>query len=130
MRLFRPAEALADLARAAALRPDYADAHINAAIALRGLGRYMEALASLERARALRPQDVTAAWTEAVIKLALGEYREGWPLFEARLSLEPARRLRREFEQPRYTGAQSLQAQRLLVYANRDSETRCSSAAT
>jgi len=43
--------------------------------------------------------------------------REGWPLYEARLRLETGRRLARRFDQPRWTGSESLQGRSLLVYA-------------
>ena len=80
VRLFRPADALPDFVRAVLLRPEYADAHINAGIALRGLARYQEALESLDRALSLRPEDLTATWSKAVLLLSMGELRDAWPL--------------------------------------------------
>jgi len=115
--MFRPAEALADFVRAVSLRPDYVEAHTNAGITLRGLARYPEALASLDRALALRPNDPAASWCKALLKLGLGEFREGWPLFEARLRLEPARRLQRNFDKPRWMGDEPLAGKTLLVHA-------------
>src|SRR5947207_418871 len=117
VRLFRPADALQDFVRAVLLRPDYADAHINAGIALRGLARYQEALGSLDRALSLNPNDPSTRWSKAVLKLARGEFGEGWPLFEARLELEPGRRLKRSFAQPRWLGDQPLADKTLFVYA-------------
>ena len=118
VRLFRPAEALLDFDRAVRLRPDYADAHLNAGLALRGLGRYVEALNRLDRALAIRSDFPTATWTKAVIKLATGEFGEGWPLYEARLRLEPACRSQRPFGRPRWSGAEPLAGKTLLIYAD------------
>jgi tetratricopeptide (TPR) repeat protein len=117
VRLFRPAEALADFARAVQLKPDYADAYTNAGIAFRGLARYQEALESLERALSLKPDDLLAGWSKAVLKLSAGEFRDGWPLFEARLQLEPGRRLQRSFDRPRWLGDEPLEGKTLFVYA-------------
>jgi hypothetical protein len=117
VRLFRPTEALTDFSRATELRPDYADAHTNFGNTLRGLGRYEEALQHLDRALSLKPDDPQVRWSKAVLKLGLGELREGWPLYEARLQIEPGVRLQRTFEQPRWMGGESLAGRTLLVYA-------------
>jgi len=117
VRLFRPTEALADFAHAVQLRPDYADAHTNTGSTLRGLGRYQEALESIDCALSLKPQDPLILWNKAVLKLARGELREGWPLYEARLQIEPGARLQRRFDPPRWTGAELLAGRTLFVYA-------------
>jgi tetratricopeptide (TPR) repeat protein len=117
VRMFRPAEALADFLRALALKPDHVEAHVNMGITLRGLGRYQEAVGSFDRALALKPDDPTATWCKATLKLALGEFREGWPLYESRLRIDPARRLERSFDRPRWEGEASLEGKTLLVYA-------------
>jgi len=117
LRLFRPAEAHADFANAIALSPEFIEPRINAGIALRGLGRFSEALESLDHALALRPEDPTATWCKALIKLGRGELREGWPLYEARLQVEPGRRLVRSFTEPRWTGHEPLAGRTLLVHA-------------
>ncbi len=117
VRLFRPAEALEDFSRALALQPDYAEALINAGNVLRGLGRYEEAQSHLARARELKPQDPTVRWSQAVLKLGLGDFRGGWPLYEARLELPPADRLRHP-GLPRWSGAEPLAGRSLLVYAD------------
>lgn len=117
VRLFQPAAALADFDQALRLEPNYADAQFNAGIALRGLGRYMEALVCIDKALAIRPDHPTATWMKAVIKLAMGEFREGWPLYEARLQVEPGSRAQRPFGRPRWSG-EPLTGQTLLVYAD------------
>ncbi len=117
VRLFRPTEALVDFERALQLRPDYADALTNAGNTLRGLARYQEALENIDRASSLKPQDPLIRWSKAVLKLGQGEFREGWPLYEARLQIEPGARLQRSFDQPRWTGAESIADRTLFVYA-------------
>jgi tetratricopeptide (TPR) repeat protein len=117
VRLFRPAEALGDFERAMRINPDYADAYINNGNALRGLSRFPEALSSINSALSIRPDDPTATWSKALLKLSAGEFLEGWPLYEARLRLEPGRRLQRPFNRPRWTGAEPIAGRTLLVWA-------------
>ncbi len=116
-RMFRPAEALEEFGRALALRPDYTDALVNKGNVLRGIGRNAEAQAALARARELRPQDATVRWSQALLRLSMGDFRGGLPLYEARLELPPASRLRHP-ALPRWSGAQSLDRLQLLVYAD------------
>jgi tetratricopeptide (TPR) repeat protein len=117
VRLFRPAPALADFQRAIELNPGYVDAHTNLGNTLKGLGQYAAALTPINQALTLRPGDPEATWSKAILLLARGEWEQGWPLYEARLQREPARRLQREFSQPRWTGKESLAGRSLLVHA-------------
>ena len=117
VRLLRPAEALAEFGRALTLRPDYLEALLNTGNVLRALGRYEEAQSSLARAYELRPQDPSVRWGQAQLKLGLGDWRGGWPLYEARLELPPADRLRHP-DLPRWNGTEPLTGRRLLVYAD------------
>jgi len=117
VRLFRPAQALPDFQRAIELNPGYVDAHTNFGNALKGLGQYSAALTPFNQALTLRPGDPEATWSKAVLLLALGEWAEGWPLYESRLQREPARRLQRELNRPRWTGQESLAGRSLLVHA-------------
>jgi len=117
VRLFRPVQALPDFQRAIELNPGYVDAHTNFGNALKGLGQYSAALTPFNQALTLRPGDPEATWSKAVLLLALGEWAEGWPLYESRLQREPARRLQREWNRPRWTGQESLAGRSLLVHA-------------
>ena len=117
VRLFRPAEGLADFTRAVSLRSDYADAYTNAGNAQKGLGQYDAARESLDRALAIKPADPTATWSKAVLLLGMGDLAHGWPLYEARLHLEPARHLQRSLAAPRWSGGESLQGKTLFVHA-------------
>ena len=56
-------------------------------------------------------------WSQAVLRLGLGDFRGGWPLYEARLELPPADRLRHP-ALPRWSGAEPLAGRTLLVYAD------------
>ena len=106
-----------DFTRAVQLRPDYADAYTNAGNTQKGLGQYAAASQSLDRALAIKPADLTARWSKAVLLLAQGELVQGWPLYEARLQLEPACHLQRTFAAPRWTGGESLRGKTLFVHA-------------
>ncbi len=117
VRLFRPSEALEDFSRALALQPDYVEALVNTGNVLRGLGRYEEAQLHLARASEVKPHDPTVRWSQAVLRLGLGDFHGGWPLYEARLELPPADRLRHP-ALPRWSGAEPLAGRRLLVYAD------------
>ena len=117
VRMFKPEEALPDFERAVALNPGYADAYVNAGNALKGLARFPEALDRFDRALAIRPDDLTATWSKAVLKLTQGDYLEGWPLYEARLQIEPGRSAQRQFDVPRWTGVEPLAGKTLLVHA-------------
>jgi hypothetical protein len=118
MRLFRPAQALLDFSRATALRPDYADAYVNAGNAHRGLGHYGEALDCLDRALAIKPDDPTANWSKAILKLATGDFEAGWPLYESRLLMQRGARAQRSFARPRWQGNESIAGKTLFVYAD------------
>ena len=117
VRLFRPQEALADFQRAIELSPGYADAYVNYGNTLKGLGQYTAASNQLDHALTLKPGDLVARWSKALIHLALGNFAAGWPLYESRLELEPARKLQRNFNRPRWTGAEPLAGRSVLVHA-------------
>ncbi|MBS0417407.1 MAG: tetratricopeptide repeat protein [Proteobacteria bacterium] len=117
VRQFRPADAIADFRRAIELNPGYADAYVNYGNTLKGLGQYSAALQQLDHALTLKPGDLTARWSKALIQLSRGNFAEGWPLYESRLELEPARQLQRNYNRPRWTGAEPLNGRSLLVHA-------------
>jgi hypothetical protein len=118
MRLFRPDQALSDFVRAVTLNPNYGEAHLNTGHALRGLGRHPEALESYDRALTLMPDDAAVCWSKAVLTLGMGDFRTGWPLYEARLRLEPARQLhQRPLGRSRWSGDAPLEGKTLFVYA-------------
>lgn len=89
--LGRGVEALAELARALALRPGDAKALSNRAATLLDLGRADEALPSIEAALALDPRDAAAWHNRAGVLMALGHPAEALAACDAALALAPDR---------------------------------------
>ena len=87
--LKRFAEALASCDRALALRPDYAEAHLNRGNALNGLGRFDKALASYDRALAVRPDYAEAFANRGLTLHELQRYEEALANHDQALALRP-----------------------------------------
>ncbi len=86
----RLAEAIALYAKAAALKPDYAEAHNNLGNALVETGRFAEAAASLGQAAELRP-DLAAIHSNLGLALArLKRFEEAAACHRRALHLDPA----------------------------------------
>jgi tetratricopeptide (TPR) repeat protein len=117
--LERHAEALASFERAIALKPDYAEAHYNCANTLRDLHRHAEAVASYERALALKPDYASAHWNLADCRLLLGDFARGWEEYEWRWKLEQRKKGRRDFQQPLWLGAPSVEGRTMLLHSER-----------
>ena len=115
--LDRPEEALASFDRALALRPDFAEAWNNRSTSLRSLNRWDEALASVDRALALQPEYPDAHWNRSLILLMAGDFQRGWPEYEWRLRVPSLGHQPRSFVQPRWSGAEALAGQTILVHA-------------
>ena len=115
--LDREAEALESCERALALEPDYVDAHNSRGIALFALKRPAEAAESYERALALDPEYAPAHWNLALCRLLLGDFAAGWQEYEWRLKAGPQSAARRDFVQPSWLGAQSLQGRTILLHS-------------
>ena len=58
-------EAIAEYRRAIAIKPDFAEAHINLGIALKTQGKHDEAIAEYRRAVAIKPDYAEAHCTSA-----------------------------------------------------------------
>jgi Flp pilus assembly protein TadD len=86
----RSAEALENLERAAALRPNHAGIWNNRGNILRDLGRFEEALASFDRSLALKPDSANALYNRAnMLLLNLGRAGEALPAYDQALALNP-----------------------------------------
>jgi tetratricopeptide (TPR) repeat protein len=116
-RLSRTSEALENFDRALLLNPDHVEAHTNLGNTLKGLKRFAEAAEHFDRAVALNPDDPAATWGKGLLKLITGELREGWLLHESRLRLTHLGSLSRNFQRPRWSGAEPLAGKTLLVHA-------------
>lgn len=118
-KLGRLDEAEARFARATALNPTDTDAHYNLGN-LYGLRRQCDlAVASFSRALELSPGHSDARFNLALLKLLRGEFREGWELYEERFAIDARRGVERSFEAPRWTGKESLEGRRILLWAER-----------
>ena len=82
-------EAARLFSQAAALRPDYADAHFNLGGAYRDLGRIDEAATSLRRALVLRPADALARTTLGLVLRTQGLLDDARTHLSAALEIDP-----------------------------------------
>ncbi|MBI3759453.1 MAG: glycosyltransferase family protein, partial [Deltaproteobacteria bacterium] len=88
-RLKRSEEALADLDRALAIQPDYADALCNRGNVLVDLHRFEEALDSYDRSLASRPNDPAALNNRGNVLCALGRENDAMQCYDQALALDP-----------------------------------------
>ena len=115
--LNRPEAALESYKRAVALKPDYAEAFYNFGNALRDLNRIKEAIDSYERAIALAPNYASAHWNLADCRLLLGDFALGWQEYEWRWKLAQNDNADRDFQQPLWLGAETLQGRTILLHS-------------
>jgi hypothetical protein len=105
--------------RAIALAPSDGLAHYNRALLMQDLFRWDDAMASYDAAIAIRADHAEAQFNRALLSLYLGDFTTGWPAFEWRWA--SAERLEigtpRNFEQPRWLGAQPLAGKRLFIHS-------------
>lgn len=85
----RREDAVLELARAVALRPDHADARNNLGNALLELARAEEAEPQYRAALAIRPEHAPTHYNLGNALMALGRAAEAEPCFRAALALEP-----------------------------------------
>lgn len=117
---WRHAEALASYDRALALKPDQAGAWSGRGIVLQEMNRLDEARQCYERALEIAPDFAEAHFNLSTCCLMQGDLARGWKEYEWRWrhrKLEKTLGKRREFTQPQWTGAQSLQGRTLLLHA-------------
>jgi Tfp pilus assembly protein PilF len=88
--LGRPAEALASLDRAVALKPDAAEAHGARGNVLSDLARHPDALESYQRATALRPDYAEAFSNQTVPLRALGRPDEALAAADRAIAIRPS----------------------------------------
>jgi tetratricopeptide (TPR) repeat protein len=116
--LDRLEEALASFERALAIDPRHLAALINQGLTLQNLNRPVEAVRSFDAAIAVRPNYATALHNRAYANLLAGNLAAGWHDYEWRWLDEgsPLARLDRNLG-PRWTGAEALRGQRILISA-------------
>jgi tetratricopeptide (TPR) repeat protein len=118
MDLGQPDAALDSYNRAIALNPDNADVYYNRAVLLGRMSRPDEAIASYDQAIAIRPGFSSAYFNRALASLLSGRYEQGWADYEWRWQNERIQlsRERRNFPQPRWTGAEPVSGQTIFIY--------------
>jgi tetratricopeptide (TPR) repeat protein len=111
--------ALASYDRAIALRADHADAYCNRGLLLQQLNRLDAALDSFDRAITIRPDYARAYVNRSMARLLTGDFENGWADYEWRRRLPDAEfvRAKRDYAQPRWTGAESLRGKAVLLHA-------------
>jgi tetratricopeptide (TPR) repeat protein len=110
--------ALASYDRAIALQPDHADAYGNRGLLLQHMNCLDAALESFDRAIAHRPDDARNRVNRAMARLVTGDFENGWAEYEWRHRLPDAAfvRDRRDYAQPRWTGAEPLRGRVVLLH--------------
>src|SRR5258706_511396 len=109
-------EALDSYDRAIELDPEYADAYSNRGLALKELKRLDEAIDSYNRALELKPDFADGHLNLALCSLLMGDFARGWEEFEWRWQSEQLES-RRNFTQPLWLGAESLQGKTILLHS-------------
>jgi tetratricopeptide (TPR) repeat protein len=115
-KLNRLNEALASHDAAIALQPDSADAFYNRGNALKELNRLDEALATYDRAIALAPDHAEAHWNESLLRLLTGDFERGLAKYEWRWKSKPLALRSRNFSQPLWLGADTLNGKTILLH--------------
>jgi tetratricopeptide (TPR) repeat protein len=115
--LGRAQDSLDSFRRALSLNGGTPDTHINIGVMHKALGRYDQAGLHFDLALALQSDNPTAEFESALLKLALGNFKQGWPLYEARFCVPALAVPARNFDVPRWDGAQPLLGKTLLIHA-------------
>lgn len=110
------AEALAAYDKSLALNPESVESLINKGNVLGALHRYREAMETIDRAFALWPDNVEVQWNKSLLHLLTGDFETGWKLFESRWERGALMRGKRDFQQPKWSGEESLSGKTILVY--------------
>lgn len=110
-------EAIAHYEKALRLAPSQDAAHINLGQALEALNRHGEAIKHYEIAQELNSASALAAWDESLARLATGDFDSGWTKYEMRWRARPHDIVKREFAEPRWSGAEDLTKKTIFTYA-------------
>lgn len=114
--LHRFEDALLAFDRALELDPKHVEAMCHKGLVLQDMKRLNDALAYYEQALTLEPDNTLANWNKAIGLLLQGDFAQGWAAYEARWSHKKLNLTLRGYSQPRWTGSESLQGKRILVY--------------
>jgi tetratricopeptide (TPR) repeat protein len=118
-RLQRLDEALGNYNQAISLKPDYAEAYYNRGVVFQEQCYLNEANTNYEKAINLKPDYAIAHWNLSLCNLLRANYQDGWQGYEWRWKCEeiPSFKHKRDFSEPLWLGAESLQDKTILLYA-------------
>ncbi len=111
------AAALASYDQAITLRPDYAQAYASRGLTLHACGQWDAALASFDKAVALDADDAQSYFNKSMTLLLCGDFAAGLPLYEWRWETEKSKPRQRNFTQPIWRGADSVDGKTVLLHS-------------
>lgn len=114
--LGRSEEALSAYKIAVSLQPDFAEAYNNMGILFQQLGQQKEAITAYTKAISLQPDFAEAHEHLSFSLLSSGNIVEGLKEYEWRWASLKKSKLKRNFSQPLWDGAQSLRDKRILIW--------------
>ena len=110
-------EAVAACRQAIRIKPDFADAHSNLGIALKDQGKLEEAITACRQAIRFKPDLADAHWNESLLSLLTGDFESGWAESEWRWKSPSSGLLRRNFTQPLWLGAETIDRKTILLHS-------------
>jgi tetratricopeptide (TPR) repeat protein len=115
--LRRDADALASYDQAISFNAAYGDAWNNRGNTLANLRQHRESIRSYDQAIELQPADASAHLNRALCLLQTADFQAGWAAHEWRWKNEAQQPFARNFAQPLWLGAESLQGKTILLHA-------------
>ena len=109
--------ALSSYDKAIALDPNFVDAYSNRGQLLQDLKQLEAAASDFDAAIALNPNHAEAHFNKSLLLLLNGDFANGWKLYEWRWRVPSFLSPRRNFKEPLWLGAESLEGKTILLYA-------------
>lgn len=111
--------AIASCRRVIELWPSHPSGYTNLGLVMEDMERFEEAWGYYDQALAIDPACATAHFNRSLLQLQNGNYADGWRSFEWRWEAEtlPLSKNKRNYEQPLWTGQESLQGKTVLLWS-------------
>lgn len=109
--------ALANHYQAIVLKPEHAQAYSNLGATLQALNQLEAAISSYDQAIRLQPDHAEAQANKSMALLLSGDFVNGWVSYEWRWENKKTGLQKRNFSQPRWSGAESISGKTILLYA-------------